>query len=226
MQENQVLRDLLKSLSSFIADGSGGILPKMGWEISDFNNFLNRSETDTAWESYQRHKRDASASAAATSGQKRPSDDDAMGSRSKRLRSTGGDGDTSESYPLLVPMNPNLPPVPANGLYPPTPSRSESGIFGELMRGPSGGSPMFTSSSPNNSTGQYSTATATSVSASGSSFQPSYGSPLNVNINSSMPSMPLVNTGNTSLQATRSQQTPVEESDRDPKRDEAYKLIQ
>ena len=40
MQENQVLRQLLKSLSGFIGDGAGGLLPKLGWDLNDFNNFV------------------------------------------------------------------------------------------------------------------------------------------------------------------------------------------
>ncbi|KAJ3534380.1 hypothetical protein NM688_g7146 [Phlebia brevispora] len=39
MQENQVLRQLLRSLSNFIGDGAGGLLPKLGWDLNDFNNF-------------------------------------------------------------------------------------------------------------------------------------------------------------------------------------------
>src|SRR5436190_18942262 len=56
MQENQTLRNLLRSLSAFVGDGAGGLLHTLGWSMTDFNNFVNRSETDTAWESYQSRK--------------------------------------------------------------------------------------------------------------------------------------------------------------------------
>ena len=54
MQENMTLRNLLRGLSTFIGEGAGGLLPKLGWDVSDFNTYLNRSETDTAWEGYHR----------------------------------------------------------------------------------------------------------------------------------------------------------------------------
>lgn len=232
MQENQVLRSLLRNLSSFIGDGAGGVLPKMGWDVNDFNNFINRSETDTAWESYQRHKRDEVHAAGGSSTQKRPSEDESNPSRAKRPRGPGeqnGDDERGDGYPLLVPMNPAVPPVPANGLYPPPPppSRSDSSLFNELMRGPSG-STMFVPPSPGTGTGQYSTPTATSVSAAHSPYQSSYMS-MNVNVDPSLPGMSLVSGTNVPLQNPRGAGTtasqPAEETEEDPKREEAVKLI-
>ncbi len=233
MQENQVLRSLLRSLSSFIGDGAGGVLPKKGWDVNDFNNFINRSETDTAWESYQRHKRDETHAAASTSSQKRPSEDEANTSRAKRPRGSGeqnGEEERNDGYPLLVPMNPAVPPVPANGLYPPPPtSRSDSSLFNDLMRGPTG-STMFVPPSTNTPPGQYSTPTATSVSATHSPYQSSYMAPMNVNVDPSLPGMSLVSGPNVPLQnprgaTTAPSQPPTEEADEDPKREEAVKLI-
>lgn len=232
MQENQVLRSLLRNLSSFIGDGAGGVLPKMGWDLNDFNNFINRSETDTAWESYQRHKRDEGPSGGGSSTQKRPSEDETNPTRAKRPRGPGeptGDEERSDGYPLLVPMNPAVPPVPANGLYPaPPPSRSENSLFNELMRGPTG-STMFVPPSATTPTGQYSTPTATSVSAAHSPYQSSY-MPMNVNVDPSLPGMSLVSGPNVPLQNPRGSGTaasqPTEEAtEEDPKREEAVKLI-
>jgi hypothetical protein len=91
MQENQVLRSLLRGLSSFIGEGAGGVLPKLGWDINDFENFINRAETDTAWESFQRNKREKQANQAAAStsqplasARKRPGEDATSTSRAKK----------------------------------------------------------------------------------------------------------------------------------------------
>lgn len=225
MQENLVLRGLLRSLSNFIGDGAGGVLPKMGWTVDDFNSFLNKSETDTAWESYQRHKRDESTGGG--SGQKRPSEDDASGSRAKRARGPGDqeNGRDGDAYPLIVPMNQGVPPVPANNLYP-SQSRSahENALFGELLRGPSG-SPMFVPpTSPSNGSGQYASPTATGVSAAHNSYQSSYMPPMNVNVDSALPAMSLVS--NIPSGVASASQTSPDDADQDPKREEALKLIQ
>ncbi|KAF7797525.1 hypothetical protein EIP86_008725 [Pleurotus ostreatoroseus] len=248
MQENQVLRQLLRSLSNFIGDGAGGLLPKLGWDLNDFNNFVNRSETDTAWESYQRHKRDeggapaANAAPGGTPGSssagagKRPSEDDGPISRTKRARVPGeqnGEGDR-DGYPLLVPVNPSVPPLPANGLYP-TPTRSHDGNFlNDLMR-PSGSSMYMPPASPANSS-SFSSAPASA--ANHSPYQTSYMPPMNVNVDTSLPGLALVSNA-VSMPAPRavsagSSQAPKPppqtaspaEDDQDPKRHEAYKLIQ
>lgn len=234
MQENQVLRQLLKSLSGFIGDGAGGLLPKLGWDLTDFNNFVNRSETDTAWESYQRHRREeaangANASAGPSNTNKRPSEEESTSNRAKRPRSNGGEQEPErDGYPLLVPVNSAVPPLPANGLYPPSQSaRShESNLFNDLMRGPSG-SPMFVPpTSPVNN--QYA-----SSQAAPSAYSSSYIPPINVNVDSALP-MPLVNppvgmqTGRVASgsQSASKPPPPNPNDDDDPKRHEAYKLIQ
>jgi len=96
MQENQTLRNLLRSLGSFIGDGAGGLLPKLGWDMSDFNNFVSRSETDTAWESFQRRKKSQSAQPAVSGsqtiqGQKRPTEGESNSNRSKKARGPNDD---------------------------------------------------------------------------------------------------------------------------------------
>ncbi|CAL1702249.1 unnamed protein product [Somion occarium] len=227
MQENQVLRGLLRNLSGFIGDGAGGVLPKMGWDLNDFNNFINRSETDTAWESYQRHKRDQSHAQAAGPS-KRSAEDDVNGSRAKRPRPPGAD-DEREGYSLLVPMNPAVPPVPAGGLYPQNGS-SQGSLLNELLRGTSG-SPMFVPpTSPANPSGQYPAPTATSVSAQGtytSTYIPPMSSPMNI-VESPVSSLPLAINTNASVSnggPTSPQDKSANEIEVNPKTEEAMKLI-
>ncbi|KAG8907228.1 hypothetical protein FRB99_005052 [Tulasnella sp. 403] len=61
MSENQQLRNLLKELGRFIGDGAGGqlqaSLSTIGWQFDDFQNYLNRAETDTAFETFMALKR-------------------------------------------------------------------------------------------------------------------------------------------------------------------------
>ncbi|KAG8834830.1 hypothetical protein FRC17_006938 [Serendipita sp. 399] len=39
VRENQALRQLVRDLSSFIGEGVGGFLPKLGWDIANFEEF-------------------------------------------------------------------------------------------------------------------------------------------------------------------------------------------
>ncbi|KAI0092779.1 hypothetical protein BDY19DRAFT_506343 [Irpex rosettiformis] len=232
MQENQVLRQLLKSLSGFIGDGAGGLLPKLGWDLNDFNNFVNRSETDTAWESYQRHKREevkSSTQGGSSTSNKRASDTDDSSARAKRPRSTGEhDANDHDGYPLIVPVNSSaVPNIPSNNMYAPTSTRShESALFNDLMRGPTG-SPMFPSPGASPVNGQYGSP------AGSNAYNPSYIPPMNVNVDASLPGIPLVNPSvqmSQSRVASGSQAppkpAPPADDDQDPKRHEAYKLIQ
>ncbi|KAI0939474.1 hypothetical protein AcV5_000885 [Taiwanofungus camphoratus] len=214
MHENQVLRDLLRSLSAFIGEGAGGFLSKLGWNMNDFDNFINKSKTDTSWESYQRHKQtentagSTASGSGSTAGQKRPSeDDDPLGIRPKRARGlseTNGDGEHGDSFgsSLLMPLNASGSAVGSNGLYPSSSRPAhDAALFNELTR-LSSGSPMFIPpSSPPNTSGPYPAPGSSNV---GSSYQSSYMSP---------------HTGVTP--------TPHAPSDEevDPKKHEAYKLI-
>src|ERR1700743_1154577 len=101
MQENQTLRSLLRGLSSFIGDGAGGLLPKLGWDMADFNNLVNRAETDSAWESYQKQKKTRTeanpmSGVFSSQSQKRVSDEDSGQSRAKRPRSMGDNAHDGE----------------------------------------------------------------------------------------------------------------------------------
>lgn len=239
MHENQVLRGLLKSLGGFIGDGAGGILTKLGWDMNDFNEMVNKAETDTAWESYQRHKRDKSETAPSgtASSSKRPAADDSdpYGLRPKRARAAETNGESSranDNFPLLVPLNPAVSSMGSNGLYPPN-RPHDGGLLSEYSRPPASASPMFVpppSSPPVNQHGQY-------PSPAGS-MSMSFQSPYMPGMSDPMSSMSLPNnnlgpmagpsrTGSGSQAASQaSQQQPQAEDDGEPKKSDAYKLIQ
>lgn len=135
MAENHTLRGLLRSLSAFIGEGAGGVLPKLGWNVDDFENYVNRAETDTAWESFQKHKREKqntqpepSASQPASNSRKRSADDGTSG-RHKRQRSmTAEDDHHACDFPVL------------------SNSVSTSGnAFNDMLRTNASASPMFMS---------------------------------------------------------------------------------
>lgn len=214
MEENQTLRGLLRSLAGFIGDGAGGLLPKLGWDMGDFTQFINRSETDTAWEGYQARKKAAEA----TVGQKRPADDESSGSRAKKARNGDGDAERQSGFNLLVPMG--APPL-SNSIYPngSRPHEGNGGMLSDLMR-TSSESPMYMQ--------QQSPA---SNSYGGSNVTP-YTQPYMPSLN--MDPMPFTppSTGTVSTQQSMPQQQqnrsgslePLDEDD-DPNKAEAYKLI-
>ncbi|KAI0049565.1 hypothetical protein FA95DRAFT_833650 [Auriscalpium vulgare] len=236
MAENNVLRNLLRSLSGFIGDGAGGLLPKLGWTHNDFENFINRSETDTAFESYQRRKQDGtgvgattlSGAPATTSSRKRAADDDDASGRLKRPRE---EPDRSQdSFNALLPLNPG--PSGSN-LYSSTNRASsqsqDNSLFSDLMRG-SNGSPMFNMGPSSPVTPAY--GNSSQVPANPAGFQSSYLNPLNMSVDSPMASMSFV--GNTAAPVQPQPQprtnAPVPSNSEDlelldPKSLEAQKLI-
>lgn len=234
MTENQTLRNLLRSLASFIGDGAGGILPKLGWELTDFNNYINKSETDTAWEGYQKRKKSHPTETGPSTlplpqGQKRSSEDEASGSRAKKLRSEDKEADRVQNgFPMLGPMGPSST---SNNLYSAGSRAPErNGIFTELMRGTtSGNSPMFIQPSPTTvASPQY------SVSSSNlEGYQPSYMPSVNLNVDPSLsanhfdsPTQTVGGAVQQRLQQPTNQMTGDElEDDDDPNKNEAYKLL-
>ena len=226
MAENYALRGFLRSLSEFIGDGAGGLLSKLGWSMQDFEKFVNKSETDTAYESYQRRKRDgqaASTSSGPSTSLKRASEDDTA-SNSKRARRPSDRDDTertTDAFPVLVPMN---PVTSGTNLYTGR-SPPDASLFSDLMRGPNG-SPMLMPgpSSPSS----YATSPS-QVPQSNGSFQGSYVTPLNMGVDSTtINSMPFVNNASTPTiqQQSRPSVGALDELDAiDPKNVEAQKLI-
>ncbi|KII95350.1 hypothetical protein PLICRDRAFT_170012 [Plicaturopsis crispa FD-325 SS-3] len=229
MQENQTLRNLLRGLGSFIGDGAGGLLPKLGWNMTDFNTFVNRSETDTAWESFQQRKKAQGPGSAAS---KRPAEDEfgAGPSTAKKPRGEEGGSDNRE-YPLSFSLNSAVPPAPTT-LYSSSTRSQDSAMFPELMRPPSGSAMFMQPSPPTNTVGQYSSPGSSSSTGLNSfqSFLPSVS--INSESQNSMapPTYPSTSNGSAPAPQRRMSgsnsltQEQLEDSD-DPKKNEAYKLV-
>ncbi|KAJ8698123.1 hypothetical protein PTI98_004863 [Pleurotus ostreatus] len=228
MTENHTLRGLVRSLAGFIGEGAGGLLPKLGWELADFNNFINRSETDTAFESFQRRKKQANSQTSTPSasaplngqGQKRAAEDEAESSRGKKAKGMNGHGEAEQKqdgYSMLAP----------DSIYPAsrTPAQGNNAMFSDLMRI---GSPMFAQPSPpSNVASHYNGPIASHVNNYQNSFLPT-------NIAMTMPSpvntMPFPSQSTTSTDSQQrlppSTLTSLDqEEDDDPQKVEAYKLI-
>ncbi|KAI5120517.1 hypothetical protein M0805_000102 [Coniferiporia weirii] len=158
MQENQTLRNLIRSLGSYIGDGLGGILPSIGFERpADFVDFINRAETDTAFDSFQRRKKAAQSGGNGSSGvninlarKRTHDDDDPARKRAKglddndRLSLNGSgsgkshtDGGASRYPPMLVPISPASGGA-SNSFYPSAGRSQDVGLFSELLQGQGG----------------------------------------------------------------------------------------
>lgn len=91
VQENATLRNLVKQLGSFLGLGDGGFLPKIGWTLEQFSDFVDKADTDTAFEGFSARRRDHREGSAASHTpsdvpHKRMSIDDAAGTSRKRAR--------------------------------------------------------------------------------------------------------------------------------------------
>lgn len=230
MAENHNLRQMLRSLATFIGEGMGGVLPKMGWEQRDFDTFLNKGETDTAWEGYQARKKAAdsrptggpsvvpSSSMPNVANQKRPSEGDILNNRSKKPRNDSADIERGppNGFNMMGPMG------PGSNMFPPDSDRN-AGMFGDLMgRGPS--QPMFTppSASPSSSMPY----------GSMPNTLDNYNNPyLGMSMNHQPVSAGGYDSGATGTSQSRVQPPPPSHDDEeldedDPNKSEAYKLVQ
>lgn len=239
MAENQTLRNMLKSLATFIGEGLGGVLPKLGWETNDFNTFVNKGETDTAWEGYQARKKQmqqAQAEGAVTGtsslpvlqGQKRPADDPSMAGQAKKSRADEGDRRASNGFSSL------LSPMPSSSTIYPSDSRAmDRPMFSDMMRG-SGTSAMFGGSPPPSSSS--SQLPYGNVQSNMDNYQTSYLGTMTMSpLNQTMHQQPYEQqqsgsnsqARSTPLSATTvSPDDPESLVDDDPNKSEAYKLIQ
>uniref|UniRef100_A0A0W0FCJ1 BZIP domain-containing protein n=1 Tax=Moniliophthora roreri TaxID=221103 RepID=A0A0W0FCJ1_MONRR len=212
------LRNLLRSLAGFIGDGAGGLLPKLGWEMSDFNNFINRSETDTAWEGYQRRKKaTASAEVLLNSGQKRSAEDESTNASKKPRTSDASD----TTYPMLLPLNHQSPPNP---LYSSRSHDSSSGMFPDMLRnGTSSSSPMFMQSGSSNTPPSY----GPQASNASGPYQSSYLPSGPMGIDNALPPLNFPPSSSSVSNSRPTEQSSPEqlEDDDDPNKNEAYKLI-
>jgi hypothetical protein len=218
MAENQTLRSLLRGLATFIGEGAGGFLPKLGWEVGDFNNFVSKSETDTAWEGYQKRKKSQvpETGTATMQGRKRTVDDDPLLNRSKKARNDDNSlDDRQNGFSLLVPQSSVAP----QSLYPPGPQTQERPpIFTELMQGPNG-SQIFMQASTSANSAQYSGAPGSNLNG----YPPSYDAGVNMNMEQPLSSSYGSAQG---MQRSNAVEPPDEMDDEDdPKKNEAYKLI-
>ncbi|PAV20725.1 hypothetical protein PNOK_0335200 [Pyrrhoderma noxium] len=228
MQENQTLRNLIRSLGTYIGDGMGGILPSLGFDRpQEFMDFINRAETDTAFEGFQRRKKAAQAAraAAAASGaglninvSKKHSldEDDISRKRSKTLdehlgiNGSGSSKDTLDNSrfpPLLVPIS---PASNSNGNFY-TAGNASSAMY---MAGPT--STSYTSTPPSmNSGSEFPSSFAQSMGVSPAMGSPAFLSSIASASAAPPPTPPSSNTGG------------VDKDDitDDPKLQEATKLI-
>jgi hypothetical protein len=216
MAENQTLRGLLRGLAAFIGEGAGGFLPKLGWDATDFNNFINKSETDTAWEGYQKRKKAQVSGAGPPTMQsrKRASEDD-LGNRSKKARNDDNSlEDRQNGFSLLVQMPQSSVAPPS--LYSTSPqSQERPAMFAELMQGPN---EMFMQPSTSAKSAQYPAPSASNL----NSYPPSYVPGVNMNMEQPMSSSDGSSQG---MQRTNQVEPPDEMDDDDPKKSEAFKLI-
>jgi hypothetical protein len=242
MEENQALRSLVRGLSQFIGEGAGGLLSKLGWGMDEFTNFVNRGETDTAYESYQRRKKTRTEQEGGpmhngqSSGHKRSAEESSTMGPSKKVRdsSVHPDPQSMGSYPLMVSVPPSA--SPSNVHAGASRSSLESSLFSDLMRG-SGGSPMFMPPAPvsNQATSPtYGNSVPNAVSgqlAYPGSFAPPSMPSGNMGVEASLAPLPFATSIPVSM--SQPQRGPHEQSsskdpdgDDDPKKQEAYKLIQ
>ncbi|KAJ8468188.1 hypothetical protein ONZ45_g17338 [Pleurotus djamor] len=222
MAENQTLRGLVRSLAAFIGDGAGGLLPKLGWDTADFNSFINRTETDTAWESFQRRKKQNNAQPSSSTsfpgqGSKRAAEDDRDANPTKKARGMNdrnADSERSQNgYPLIVPVETGIPGSVFPSPRPSTSSQNGNGIFSDLMRN---GSPLFAHPSPpTNVAGPFNGPMPPHANSYQNSFSPNLGIPFRgANSSESLAS----GSQSASLQAEQ-----IEEDE--PQKNEANKLI-
>lgn len=230
MAENQTLRNLLKNLAGFIGDGAGGLLPKLGWDLGDFNDFINKSETDTAWEGFHRRKKHNGEGEGSSMPPpvKRPADSDQNSARAKKRRSDDNEAESSQNGFSLLSSIPSSSIAPPPSLYPPASRPQERNpMFSELMRGSNGGSPMFMQPAGVSNTAQYSASGNSNIDG----YQSGYMANVNINMDQRIGSSPYDSPPSGSAPQSRPQQpaesTPSEDIDfeDDPKKNEAYKLI-
>ncbi|KLO12825.1 hypothetical protein SCHPADRAFT_874908 [Schizopora paradoxa] len=160
MAENAQLRNLIRSLGNYIGDGLGGVLPALGFDRpQEFVDFLNKAETDTAFESFQRRKKSTQVNQTKSPNplsvdlSKKRSLDEGLLAANKRSKSDHPPNGTTAYSPLLpgpssAPYNPS-PPMHRNSIGPASFSDLLSGTGSSMyMTGPGPDSPNHFHSSP------------------------------------------------------------------------------
>jgi hypothetical protein len=245
MAENLTLRNLLKSVSGFIAEGSGGMIQKLGFEMHEWTAFLDKAETDTAWDSFQSRRQSKKTTQSSnamssmlgpqSSSSKRPLEDDSSnGNHLKKSRTLSGDTslERPDSYHLLMPMNSTVPPPPhppVPSMYPSAARSPQDNLFSDVLRNGHANSPVFMAPTPTGTPAHY---TTPSTSSTYSSYMP----PIGIGVDQGMNSLPYPSNKNGSV-ASQQHILPTPQNDepddeegsilelRDPKKIEAFKLI-
>ncbi|KAF8313419.1 hypothetical protein DL93DRAFT_2081116 [Clavulina sp. PMI_390] len=103
IDENARLRGLVRDLSGFIGEGLGGpLLDKTGWTMTQFKDFVNRADSDTAYESFVKAKaagagagnstsKKGSASTSSTAAENGNAGEGSGTGRKRKRDSTNGD---------------------------------------------------------------------------------------------------------------------------------------
>jgi len=110
---------MVRGLSSFIGEGAGGALPSIGWTLKEFEEFINKADTDTAYEAFiKRKKAMQDGNLPSSSGEKRPAADDSN-ARKRAKVSNGYEGSSVNFTPGLSPQNFGSPysPDPSMNLF-------------------------------------------------------------------------------------------------------------
>ena len=217
------------------------MIQKLGFEMHEWTAFLDKAETDTAWDSFQsrRQSKKTTQSSNAMSSMlgpqsgpsKRPLEDDGSnGNQTKKSRTLSGDPsmERSDSYHLLMPMNSAVPPPhpSAPSMYPSTARSPQENIFSDVLRNGHANSPVFMAPTPTGTPAHY---TAPSTSSTYSSYMP----PIGIGVDQGMNSLPYPHNKNVASQQRilpRQNDEPDDEEGsllelRDPKTTEAFKLI-
>lgn len=234
MAENVTLRNLVRDLSGFIGEGVGGLVPKLGFaRPQDFVEFVNRAETDTAFEGFQRRKKEAQASestdahggARSSSSQKRTADDDDEPT-AKRTKTSSGMGSfesngkgSIDSARYSSMMSPISTTTPQSNFYTSTGrSSNDIGLFTKLLDGQNAGSNLYM----NNASSESAQHLYGPSNSSAAPFSGVYQPPVN-SVQSSFSSQPFFPNSTVPLQSSADE---IDDRPEDPKASEANKLIQ
>jgi hypothetical protein len=210
MEENASLRALVKGLSTFIGEGSGGMfLQNLGWSMDEFNDFVGKNTSDSAYESFQRHKANAAKRRASDTGE--PS---GAGPSKRARNSSDTAGYGADMYGTFRPTQPTPPSGVANS--------QDASLFSQLVRG--AGQPMYV---PPATQHGYGAGPSTSSPGTYAPSGGSYMSPLSLDMTSPLNSHPPATSHPHAHQQGYGPDPTANEdhSDVDPKVDEAGKLI-
>lgn len=108
IRENATLRGLVKEMSAFLGGGEGGFVNRLGMNWDDFAKFIDRADTDTAYEGWATRRESQKASESQT--KKRQHNGDGPESSRKRVNSqdTPQPFGSNDDRPVLPVASPSL----------------------------------------------------------------------------------------------------------------------